>query len=134
MDYNVWIEPYMPSIEERDPKHLYAPQEHLYDARLSDLDNSVYIYLCVKEQIYKEKYKSIQQIVEDIKVHPDKYSKALYKYLKQTGMKINELTDKEWKMIPVIPVTYEDIKESLIKLAKLGYIELSLGPDKGVTS
>lgn len=112
----------MPSKEEIDEDYVYAPVSQLEDNRLSLLDKQVYLYLCIIEQL-DGGCKSIEEIVKDIKEHPDKNREILNQYLQETGQTIETITDEEWDSLSTVKVKDEDIKASLNKLLELGYIE-----------
>lgn len=122
MKYNIWIEPHMPTKEELEPGYVCMPRLYLDDKRLCHLDRQVYTCLYIKEQIFGG-FKGIEDIIEDIKTHPDKDEKILDDYLKRTGKTIDVMTDEEWDSLPEVELTAQEVKESLDKLLKFGYIE-----------
>ncbi len=124
MNYSIWVKPYMPSEEEVEQGIMYVPQSHIRDTRLIYLDRQIYLYLCVKEQLDKKKYQSIEEIIEDIKTNPDDDEMALDDYLERTGKSIDDMTVADWESLPVSILTYEDVEKSLNRLNKFGYIKM----------
>lgn len=118
--YNIWVKPYMPSKEETEPGIMYLPQTHLEDKRFNFLDKQVYLNLCIKEQLDTKRYKNIDEIVKDIKTHPDRDEEILNKYLEKTNKTIDEMTNSEWNNLSKFRLTYEDVENSLNRLNKLG--------------
>jgi len=125
MKYNIWIEPHMPNEGEKESGFLYIPKSHQHDNRLTHLDKTLYMSLCIKEQIDDNRqFNSIGEIIKDIKTHPDKDEEILKNFFQQTGKDLDTITDAEFDSLPRVPLTYKDVKKSLRKLVKLGYIEL----------
>lgn len=122
MKYNIWIKPHMPTKQELEPGYIYIPKVYLGDKRLSYLDKQVYACLYIQEQICGG-CRGIDDIIKDIKTHPDKDEKILDDYLKKTGKTIEIMTDEEWDNLPEIELTVQDVMESLDKLVSLRYIE-----------
>lgn len=123
MKFNIWLDPHMPTKEEIETGILYIPQSYLEDERLNYLDNEIYVSLCVKEQLDDSQYKNIDEIIAEIKTHPDKNEEILEEFFQVTGKTIETITDEEFDNLPKVPLTIQDVKESLNKLEQLGYIE-----------
>ncbi len=123
MKYNIWVPPYMPLFEEREPGALYIPKGHIKDDRLNFLDREVYVSICMAAQLEDPETFDAYALISKIKTHPDKDEKILQAYLKKTEKTIETITDKEFQSLPTVPLTAKDFEESLAKLKMLGYIK-----------
>lgn len=121
MKYDVWVPPHMPLPKERDPEALYMPQSYIKDERLNYLDSTVYISLIMAAQFEAGSY-GVDELVKEIKTHPDRDEEIFLAFLKKTGKTLETVTDKELKRLPSIPLTIQDVEESLKRLEKYGFI------------
>lgn len=121
--YDVWVRPHMPSLEERIPGIIYLPKTYTKDKRLTYLDREVYIALYIYAQLKPDVNCDVDRLLSEIKTHPDKDDEILNNYLKENGKTFDELTDTEFDAIPTIPLTKEDIENSLKRLEEFGYIK-----------
>lgn len=123
MKYNIWLRPYMPLLEERESGAVYIPQGHIKDDRLNFLDRTVYLSLCMEEQMGEAGPYGVDELVKEIKTHPDRDEDILQAFLKRTGKTIDTISDKEFKKLPSVPLTVQDVEESLKRLEGFGYIK-----------
>ena len=119
MRYNIWLSPHLPT--ERNPEYFYWPRTQNKDTRLNYLDKEVYTHVIVYEQ--EDTVYDLNSLLKKIKTHPDKDDAILDEYLKCTGKNIDKITQKELKKLPTVPLTLQEVQESLDKLEQLGYIK-----------
>jgi len=119
MRYNIWLHPHLP--EEPDPEYYYWPKTQNKDTRLNYLDKEVYINIIAFEQ--EGRVYDLSSLLKEIKTHPDKDDAILDVYLKRTGKNMDTITQKELNQLPTVPLSLQEIQESLDKLELLGYIK-----------
>jgi hypothetical protein len=120
--FDVWIRPHMPLPEERESGAIYFPQLYREDEQLTYLDVEVYVALIVAKQFKPEIVCDVDALLREIKTHPDKDEAIFDEYLQKTEKTLETITDEEFEALSKVPLTKQEIIESLEKLEKLGYI------------
>ena len=99
---------------------ILIPKELMGSKELDYLGASVVRNVLCYEQLGE--VVDVNLLIREIKTHPDKDEEIFDNYLLEHNYTVDTLPDKELDNIPTVPLTVQDILQSIEKLKELGYI------------